>query len=159
MCIEREGLLDMLDSLKNLDVQFVVVLSTNRLWCYDLVKVLLHRKLKKCNVDVRASDRPNYSIYTQNPNEIFVNCMFELLDIYERLKITLKLKHARMQRAVCRLVQLKQLMLQLTLQRLPDYMDSVFLIKNTFTKVITVMAGLTALEIMSGYSASVKGVV
>ena len=63
------------------------------------VKVLLHRELKKNNVDIKAIDRPNYSIYTQNPNEIFVNGMFELLDVYERLEIALKLKRGRLQKA------------------------------------------------------------
>ena len=64
-----------------------------------MVKVLLHRELKKNNVDIKAIDRPNYSIYTQNPNEIFVNGMFELLDVYERLEIALKLKLGRLQKA------------------------------------------------------------
>lgn len=50
-------------------------------------------------MDIRAIDRPNYSIYTQNPNEIFVNGMFELLDVYERLEIALKLKRGRLQKA------------------------------------------------------------
>lgn len=72
MSIERDGLLDMLASLKENNIQYVVVLSTNRLWRSDLVKVLLHRELKKNNVDSKAIDRLNYSIYTQNPNEIFV---------------------------------------------------------------------------------------
>lgn len=101
MCIERDGLLDMIASLKDSNVQYIVVLSTNRLWRSDLVKVILHRELKKNNVDIRAIDRPNYSIYTQNPNEIFVNGMFELLDIYERLEIALKLKRGRIQKAKC----------------------------------------------------------
>ncbi|MCI5954283.1 MAG: recombinase family protein, partial [Lachnospiraceae bacterium] len=99
MSIERDGLLDMLASLKEKDIQYIVVLSTNRLWRSDLVKVLLHRELKKNNVDIKAIDRPNYSIYTQNPNEIFVNGMFELLDVYERLEIALKLKRGRLQKA------------------------------------------------------------
>ena len=64
-----------------------------------MVKVLLHRELKKNNVDIKAIDRPNYSINTQNPNEIFVNGMFELLDVYERLEIALKLKRGRLQKA------------------------------------------------------------
>ena len=99
MSIERDGLLDMLASLKEHNIQYVVVLSTNRLWRSDLVKVLLHRELKKNGVDIKAIDRPNYSIYTQNPNEIFVNGMFELLDVYERLEIALKLKRGRLQKA------------------------------------------------------------
>ena len=99
MSIERDGLLDMLASLKENNIQYIVVLSTNRLWRSDLVKVLLHRELKKNNVDIKAIDRPNYSIYTQNPNEIFVNGMFELLDVYERLEIALKLKRGRLQKA------------------------------------------------------------
>ena len=48
---------------------------------------------------IRAIDRPNYSIYMQNPNEIFVNGMFGLLDVYERLEIALKLKRGRLQKA------------------------------------------------------------
>lgn len=99
MSIERDGLLDMLASMKENNIRYIVVLSTNRLWRSDLVKVLLHRELKKNNVDIKAIDRPNYSIYTQNPNEIFVNGMFELLDVYERLEIALKLKRGRLQKA------------------------------------------------------------
>lgn len=99
MSIERDGLLDMLASLREKDIQYIVVLSTNRLWRSDLVKVLLHRELKKNNVDIKAIDRPQYSIYTQSSNEIFVNGMFELLDVYERLEIALKLKRGRLQKA------------------------------------------------------------
>lgn len=155
LCIERDGLLDMLASMKENDIRYVVVLSTNRLWRSDIVKVLLHRELKKCGVDIKAIDRPNYSIYTQNPNEIFVNGMFELLDIYERLEIALKLKRGRVQKAkdggyagggvpfgyychrgskmlfvqteeakaVKRVFEIKQLMPQLTLQKISDYMN------------------------------------
>lgn len=155
MCIERDGLLDMLASLKEQNIRYIVVLSTNRLWRSDLVKVLLHRELKKHGVDIKAIDRPNYSIYTQNPNEIFVNGMFELLDVYERLEITLKLKRGRLQKAksggyagggipfgyycpsghkklcvhteeaksVQRIFQIKQLMPDLTLQKISDFMN------------------------------------
>lgn len=99
MCIERDGLLDMLASLKKNDIQYIVVLNTNRLWRSDLVKVLIHRELKKYGVDIIAVDRPSYSIYTQSPNEVFTNGMFELLDVYERLEIALKLKRGRLQKA------------------------------------------------------------
>jgi DNA invertase Pin-like site-specific DNA recombinase len=99
LSIERDGLLDMIASLKESGVGYIVVLSTNRLWRSDLVKVLIHRELKKYNVDIKAIDRPGYSIYTQNPSEVFMNGMFELLDVYERLEIALKLKRGRLQKA------------------------------------------------------------
>ena len=156
MSIERDGLLDMLASLKEKNIQYVVVLSTNRLWRSDLVRVLLHRELEKCSVDIKAIDGPNYSIYTQNPNEIFVNGMFELLDVYERLEIALKLKRGRLQkakgggyagggvpfgyyckrggkklyvetteaRAVQRVFQLKQLMPDMTLKNISEFMKA-----------------------------------
>lgn len=54
---------------------------------------------QKYHVDIKAIDRKNYSIYTQNPNEVFVNGMFELLDVYERQEIALKLKRGRFQKA------------------------------------------------------------
>lgn len=89
----------MLATLKDNEIQYVVVLNSNRLWRSDLVKILIHRELKKYSVDLIAIDRPSYSIYTQSPNEIFTNGMFELLDVYERLEIPLKLKHGRLQKA------------------------------------------------------------
>lgn len=99
LAIERDGLLEMLAFIREKKVQYIVTLNTNRLWRSDTVKVLIIRELKKNNVDIRAIDRPNYSIYTQNPNEVFMNGMFELLDVYERLEIALKLKRGRIQKA------------------------------------------------------------
>lgn len=99
MCIERDGLLDMLALLKENNIRYVVVLNTNRLWRSDLVKVLLHRELKKNHVDIKSIDRPNYSIYAQNPNDYLISGMFEVLDVYERLEIALKLKRGRLQKA------------------------------------------------------------
>lgn len=154
MCIEREGLMDMLASLKNREISYIIVLNTNRLWRSDLVKIIIHRELKKYGVDIKAVDRPNYSIYTQNPNEVFVNGIMELLDIYERLEIALKLQRGRWEKAkqggyagggipfgyycphggkkllihqeeaeaVRMIFQLKELMPQLTLQKISDFM-------------------------------------
>lgn len=99
MTIERDGLLDMLAFIREKDVQYIITLNTNRLWRSDTVKVLIIRELKKSNVDIKAIDRPNYSIYAQNPNEVLMNGMFELLDVYERLEIALKLKRGRIQKA------------------------------------------------------------
>ena len=99
LCIDREGLMDMLATIKTNNIQYVVVLSTSRLWRSDMVKVLIHRELKKHGVDIKAVDRPTYSIYNTNPNDMLINGMLELLDSYERLEIALKLKRGRLQKA------------------------------------------------------------
>ncbi|SCL94276.1 Uncharacterized protein BCB44BAC_02345 [Bacillus cytotoxicus] len=53
----------------------------------DMAKVLIQRELKKHEVDVKAIEQPNYSIYTHDPNDFLVNGMLELLDQYQRLEI------------------------------------------------------------------------
>jgi len=99
MSIQRDGLLDMLSELKRNDIKYIVVLSTSRLWRSDMVKVLIHRELKKQGVDIKVIDRPNYSIFSSSPNDILVNGILETLDTYERLEIALKLKRGRQQKA------------------------------------------------------------
>jgi site-specific DNA recombinase len=70
----------------------VVVLNTIRLWRSDLVKVLIHREFKKSAIDIRSIEQPNYSIYkTDPPSDFLINGLMELLDMYQRLEITMKL--------------------------------------------------------------------
>lgn len=97
--IDRDGLIDMLNRLKDGDIQYIVVLSTNRLWRSDVVKMLIHRELKRYGVDVKAIDRPTYSIYTNDPSSYLMNGVFELLDTYERMEISMKLKRGRKKKA------------------------------------------------------------
>ena len=97
--IDRDGLIDMLDRIKQGDIQYIVVLSTSRLWRSDVVRFLIHRELKKYNVDVKAIDRSDYSIYKKNPSVHLMNKMFEALDEYERDEIALKLKRGRKKKA------------------------------------------------------------
>lgn len=97
--IERDGLIELIAQLKDGDIQYIVVLSTNRLWRSDMVKMIVHRELKKYKVDVIAIDRPSYSIYTSDPSSFLMNGIFEVLDSYERLEITLKLKRGRKKKA------------------------------------------------------------
>lgn len=100
MSIEgRDGLIEMLSTIRDNNIKYVVVLNTSRLWRSDFVKVIIHRELKKYNVDVKAIDRETYSIYINNPSDILINGMFELLDLYERVEIALKLKRGRSQKA------------------------------------------------------------
>lgn len=99
LTVERKGLQDLLADLKYHNVQFVIVLNTSRLWRSDMAKVLIHRELKRNNVDVRAIEQPNYSIYTNDPNDFLINGMMELLDQYQRLEIAMKLSRGRRKKA------------------------------------------------------------
>lgn len=99
LTVARDGLLDMLVYVKEMGVEYIVVLSTSRLWRSDMARVLIHRELRKCRVDIKAIDRPQYSIYTKEPTEVLMNGMLELLDVYERLEVALKLKRGRIQKA------------------------------------------------------------
>lgn len=64
-----------------------------------MVKVLIQRELKRHNVDVKAIEQPNYSIYVHDPNDFLINGMMELLDQYQRLEIALKLGRGRRKKA------------------------------------------------------------
>ena len=55
--------------------------------------------MKKHGVDVKAIDRPDYSIYKKNPSTNLMNGVFELLDEYEREEIALKLGRGRKKKA------------------------------------------------------------
>jgi site-specific DNA recombinase len=95
--LDREGLGDLLASLNGTD--YVVAANTSRLWRDDLSRALIQRELKKANKDVKAVDNPTYSLYVDTPESYLVNGILELLDSYERLAVTLKLKRARKQKA------------------------------------------------------------
>jgi len=99
--IERDGLLDLFDRLQTGDIQYVVVLGTNRLWRSDMVKMIIHREFKKYSVDIKAIDLPSYSIYSDNPTDILINGVIEVIDRYERSEIARKLKRGRMKKAEC----------------------------------------------------------
>jgi DNA invertase Pin-like site-specific DNA recombinase len=99
LIIERESLQEMLSDLKRRDVSFIVVLNTSRLWRADMVKVLVHRELKRHKVDIKAIEQPSYSINTHDPNDFLVNGMMELLDQYQRLEIAMKLGRGRKKKA------------------------------------------------------------
>ena len=99
LTIDREGLQGMLSSLRYLDVKYVVVLNTSRLWRSDLVKVLIHRELKRTNVDIKSIEQANYSIFNHDPNDFLVNSLLEVLDQYQRLEIALKLGRGRKKKA------------------------------------------------------------
>ena len=91
--VDREGLSDLLSSFNG--ITKVVVMNTSRLWRSDTVKVLIQRELKKVKADVISIEQPTYSIYTTDPNNFLINGMFELLDQFERMSISIKLAKGR----------------------------------------------------------------
>lgn len=94
----RVGLTDLLATLNKDDK--VIVLNTSRLWRNDTVKVLVHHSMKKVNADIISIEQDRYSIYTKDPTEVLFNGMLELLDLYSRLEINMKLSKGRRTKAV-----------------------------------------------------------
>jgi len=97
--IDRVGLQEMLAHLSSVQIGYVVVLNTSRLWRADIVKVLIQRELKKYSCDIKSIEQPFYSIHKKDPNDFLVNGLMELLDQYQRLEITLKLTKGRNKKA------------------------------------------------------------
>ncbi len=98
MSIDRPGLQDMLADI-NEEIKYIVVLTTSRLWRADMVKAIIQRDLRRIGADVKAVDRPNYSIYGKDPTAVLINGMMELLDLYERLEIAKRLRRGRKAKA------------------------------------------------------------
>jgi site-specific DNA recombinase len=97
--VDRVGLQEMLAHLSSLQIKYVVVLNTSRLWRSDMVRVLIHRELQKYRVDIKSMEQPSYSIYKKDPSDVLVNGLMELLDQYQRLEIALKLSKGRNKKA------------------------------------------------------------
>lgn len=94
---KREGLMDLLASIQNGGK--VIVLNTSRLWRSDMTKALVKRELMKRNVQVISIQQPNYDLYSKDPADYFMNTIWEALDVYERMNISLKLAAGRMCKA------------------------------------------------------------
>jgi site-specific DNA recombinase len=97
--IDRVGLQEMLAHLSSVQVDYVVVLNTSRLWRSDIVKVLIQRELKRFGCDIKSIEQPFYSIHKKDPNDFLVNGLMELLDQYQRLEIAVKLTKGRNKKA------------------------------------------------------------
>nr|AGS53199.1 putative site-specific recombinase, resolvase family [uncultured bacterium contig00081] len=94
---KRQGLVQLLSALNGTNT--IIVLNTSRLWRSDIAKVLIRREIERKGGDIISIEQPKYSIYTKDPSEVLINGMFELLDQYERLSISLKLAKGRTTKA------------------------------------------------------------
>jgi DNA invertase Pin-like site-specific DNA recombinase len=97
--VDRLGFQEMLEFLTHQKVDYVVTLNTCRLWRSDIVKVLVHREMKKYGVDIRSIEQPQYSIHKKDPSDFLINGLMDLLDQYQRLEISLKLGRGRNKKA------------------------------------------------------------
>lgn len=95
--LEREGLLDMLDRLGEVDA--IVVLNTSRLWRDDAPKFFIQRALKRRQVDIVSVEQPSYTLYDDSPNNKFLNTIMEAVDVLDRDSIRLKLARGRSTKA------------------------------------------------------------
>ncbi len=69
--IDRVGLQEMLAYLSSVQIDYVVVLNTSRLWRSDIVKVMIQRELKKYGCDIKSIEQPSYSIHKKRPKRLF----------------------------------------------------------------------------------------
>ncbi|MCL2080850.1 MAG: recombinase family protein, partial [Oscillospiraceae bacterium] len=95
--IDRAGLTDLLSAMNG--IRKIIVLNTSRLWRDDISKVFIRRAFIQAKADIVSIEQPNYSLYKNDPSEIFFNGVLELLDQYERLNINLKLAKGRKTKA------------------------------------------------------------
>ena len=91
--LKRQALMEMLSVIEAGDT--VIVFNTSRLWRSDMTKVLVRRELMKRSVRLVSVEQPRYDLYSKDPNDFFINSMMELIDIYDRMNIALKLARGR----------------------------------------------------------------
>lgn len=91
--VERPGIMELLSTIEKGDK--IIVQNTSRLWRSDTVKVMLRKEIEKLGADVISIEQPTYSIYSKDPNDFLINSIFEILDQYDKMQISLKLYKGR----------------------------------------------------------------
>lgn len=91
--LKRQALMELLSVIEAGDT--IIVLNTSRLWRSDMTKVLIRRELIKRDAKLISIEQPTYDIYSKNPNDFLINSMMELIDVYDRMSIALKLARGR----------------------------------------------------------------
>ena len=91
--LKRQALMELLSVIEPKDT--IIVLNTSRLWRSDMTKVLVRRELIKHDAKLISIEQPTYDIYSKNPNDFLINSMMELIDVYDRMSIALKLARGR----------------------------------------------------------------
>lgn len=95
--LNRPGLLDLLSTLETGDK--VIVQNTSRLWRNEYATAIIKKQIRDIGADVVSIEQPRYTVFETDPNEMFMNSMFELLDRYDKAQISLKLAKGRRAKA------------------------------------------------------------
>lgn len=95
--VERPGVMDLLSTLSAGDK--IIVQNTSRLWRDDVAKVMIRKEIMRAKADVISVEQPSYSIYSKDPNDFLINSIFEILDQYDKMQISLKLYKGRIAKA------------------------------------------------------------
>ena len=95
----REGVLAMLDRIKQGDIGAVVVFATNRLWRSTEASLYIRSKLVRANVEIISLTEPTFKLLGQSPaDELMMNIMVSVSS-YEVAEITAKMKLGRLSKA------------------------------------------------------------
>ena len=91
---ESHGLMDLLADLNGED--YIISKSSCRLLGRgDYRQVMVKRHLMKSGKEVVFTDNLDYNLYDQDPTNVLINSMLELLDRYEKMNVTLRLSKSR----------------------------------------------------------------
>lgn len=91
--LKRHALMELLSVIEPGDT--IIVLNTSRLWRSDMTKVLIRREMIKHEANIISIEQPKYNLYSKDPNEYLVNSIMEIIDVYDRMSISLKLARGR----------------------------------------------------------------
>ncbi len=88
----REGISEMLSDIDEPEINKIVVMNTSRLWRDTNAQVLISRAITKYKGDIVSIEQPKYSLYSTDPSDFLFNAMMNILDQYDRMCISRKLK-------------------------------------------------------------------
>lgn len=95
--VDRDGLAELLAVLEKGDK--IIVQNTSRLWRDEFATAIIKRQIQSMGADVLSVEQPRYTVYQTDPNEMFINSIFELLDRYDKMLISMKLAKGRLAKA------------------------------------------------------------
>lgn len=98
---DRPGIMDLISACEDGDT--ILVQNTSRLWRGTMTQGLLLSEFNKHHLKVISIEQPNYEINmdmnNEKANEFFIMGIMDLLDIYDRMQIALKLSKGRRAKA------------------------------------------------------------